>query len=139
MRSDRIRTVSGLVRAGVVGLLGLALSACFAIRNDYHGDRLMTPGTTLGVPSEVVGPVDAGEYKWSCLFGFVDLESSSGVELLECEADRRGLEFDGMTEIRIRDEMDLLTVVVTGLTLGLFTPWWVEGDATAQRFVEVGR
>ena len=116
----------------------LLASSCYTVRHEYQGKHEITPGTRLSQPSTTVGRVHAERRAKYLLWGLIDLNSASAPMLLDDEAMRTHGQFDGITRVSIHEEMDVLDVIVTGLTLGIFSMISVETEGEVHRYAATG-
>ena len=123
------------MRLALLVLLVL-MASCRAIRHDYAGDRQLTPGTQLLGPSEEIGAVQSSGRAVFLFFGLLPINSMSGAQLAEDAAvDVFGEHFDGITEIQIREQDDVLDVLVNLLLGPLLSLRSVEVQGNVHRLV----
>lgn len=114
------------------------LPACWTVTHEYHGQREITPGTSLSQPSTKLGEVDDWKKATFLFWGLLPLNSdtASGPDVVERAAVQGyGHEFDGITRVKIEEEQSAIDVVVQILTVGLFSMVTVEVDADVEQFV----
>jgi len=117
----------------------LFLSSCYTVQHDYTGPREVTPGTKLSQESEALGSVRSKRKASFLFWGLVDLKPGSAPVALEDEAKRTyGEAFDGVTRVRIHEEMDVVDVIVTGLTLGIYSMITVDSEGQVEKFASNG-
>ncbi len=116
----------------------LFLPSCFVIEHDYDGPREVTPGTMLTRPSDRIGNVRGSEKATFLLWGLIPLDAASGAQLADTLAVSQFREVDGVTRVRIHEEADAVDVLVSVLTLGIFSMRTIEVEGEAHGFTTGG-
>ena len=115
------------------------LSSCYTIQHDYAGTREVTPGTVLSQPSESLGAVQSKDAASFLFWGLLDLKDGSAPAALEqASREQYGKDFDGITRVSIHEEMEAIDVVLTAVTLGIYTRITVTAEGQAERFAAKG-
>ena len=114
----------------VIGVL-MTASGCHVLHHKHDGDALITPGTKLPRPSESIGQIEGRNKSFFLLFGLFPMNNNSGPQYaVELAREQFGDEFDGITNLRMSEQMDAVDVIVNtlfGIVFSMMTTE-VEGD-----------
>ena len=135
-----MRSLFVRARLGMACTMIALLSSCMTIKHDYDGPKQITLGTKLMKPSKSVGNIEGGKKAFFLFFGLFRLNDPSGPRIAEDVATRQfgKTGYDGVTRMRIDEEMDVLDVIVSTITLNLFSMSSVQVEGQVHKFTTSG-
>ena len=111
------------------------LSGCHTLHHKYSGNKQLTPGTKLTQNSARIGTVQGSKKAFYLFFGLIPLNSPSGPSMVDSMARKKfGDKFDGITHIKIREEMGVLSSIVNVFVGFIFSMMDVEVEGQVHRF-----